>query len=104
MLLVIISGALLTSSYLPSAVLQHPTASILTTIGIQPSANSSFQAGGDVMEITCDAPRYGQNVKPASCQKALEQVIKDGRQITFSDRSSIVPNDIPLPYRIQSSQ
>ena len=64
-----------------------------------PAANLSADAK---MRITCDANSYGQNLKVPSCKKIFNLVEKDDRQITFADRASLVPKELPLPYRLQS--
>lgn len=56
------------------------------------------------LQIQCDAVLYGQNLKVPSCRKLFGLIVKDDAQLTFAERFSLVPYDLPLPYRIQSSQ
>ena len=56
------------------------------------------------LQIQCNAPLYGQNLKVSSCKKVFDLIVKDDKQITFTDRARKVPNDLHLPYRLQSSE
>ncbi|KAL6717688.1 hypothetical protein ACLMJK_005603 [Lecanora helva] len=56
-----------------------------------------------VLQITCDANRYGQNLRVPSCQNAAKQILTSDLDMKFADRTGVVSYDISLPYRIQSS-
>ena len=56
------------------------------------------------LQIQCNAPAYGRNLKVSSCKKVFDLVIKDDKQILFTDRASLVSHSLNLPYRLQSSE
>lgn len=102
-ILLIISGAL-------SAALQQHPANSLTAGGNGPSTLDSSTvlafniSAGRVLQIECNAPRYGKNLKVPSCKKVLRQIAESDRQVVFADRASVVSHEVPLPYRLQSGQ
>ena len=57
-----------------------------------------------LMDITCDARKYGQNLRVPSCKKVITLISTNDTDITFADRSSALQYDVALPYRIQSGQ
>ncbi|KAL6718482.1 hypothetical protein ACLMJK_004573 [Lecanora helva] len=67
---------------------------------VLPQTNVSVDPAG---QITCDARSYGQKLKVTSCYKIFTSIAKDDKQINFADRGSLVRFDLPLPYRLQSS-
>ena len=56
------------------------------------------------LQIQCNAPEYGRNLKIPSCKKIFGLVAKEDKQLTFADRHSIIPHNISLPYRLQSRE
>jgi hypothetical protein len=66
---------------------------------------STVNASSDnVLQIQCNADLFGENLKVPSCRQVLALIMRDTEQITFAKRGTTVPYDIPLPYRLQSSQ
>ena len=68
---------------------------------VQPGTNSSF---GNRLQISCDAKKYGKNLKVNSCRNIFTYMTKDETQWTFAERDSGVPFDVPLPLRTFSSE
>ncbi len=69
---------------------------------LAPSSNTS--STGNKMIIACDGTRYGKNLKVKSCRNVFGFLSKDDKQLTFAERDSGVPSDIPLPLRTLSSK
>ncbi len=69
---------------------------------LSPSSNTS--STGNKMIIACDGTRYGKNLKVKSCRHVFGFLSKDDKQLTFAERDSGVPSDIPLPLRTLSSK
>lgn len=67
-------------------------------------ATASNALANDELQISCNAPLHGQNLKVPSCKNVFTVISKDQKQFTFAERGAMVPYDLPLPYRLQSSQ
>ena len=80
------------------------TASLPPSLLLEPfsqgSTNLSIYSARD---ITCDESPYGQRLEGASCRDVLKYMPKDNIELTFADRTSTLPKDGELPYRMQSS-
>ena len=58
----------------------------------------------NVIAVQCNAESFGVNLNVASCRQVFRLIVKDDEQITFAERGTLVPYQIPLPYRVQSSK
>lgn len=85
-----------------SSVVPNPSNNIALTAVAQATASNAL-ANSD-LQISCNAPLYGQNLKVPSCKNVFTVIAKDQKQFTFAERGATVPHDLPLPYRLQSSQ
>lgn len=56
----------------------------------------------NAIRIQCDSTHYGHNLNPQSCRNVFQYIAKSDTQTTFSERHTGRPNDLPLPWRIQS--
>lgn len=68
------------------------------------TSNIDVSTDDDLLRVSCNAPVYGQNLRVPSCKNIFTFMSKDTSQTTFAERNSMVPYDLPLPYRTQSSQ
>ena len=66
------------------------------------SSNSSSSNSG--LSILCSASKYGKNLKVHSCRNIFEFLMKDEAQQTFAERDSGMPYEVPLPWRVLSSE
>ena len=57
----------------------------------------------NAIRIQCDSTHYGHNLSPNSCRNVFDYIAKSDMQTTFAERHTGRPNDLPLPWRIQSS-
>ena len=57
----------------------------------------------NVLRIPCDGPQYGRNLSPNSCRNVFHYIDKSDAQATLSERHTGRPDDLPLPWRILSS-
>lgn len=80
-----------------------PISPIDTTLWIHNKTSGSSVSANNELQISCNAPVYGQNLKVPSCQKVFGLINKDDSQLTFAERGARIPYDLPLPYRLQSS-
>ena len=102
---------LLLSIFVSSAVLLDQPVLPLSEASNQPAAPLYrpliFQrnvSAGNPLQIECNAPLYGRNIKVPSCKKVVGIIVFDDEQLVFADRSGLIPFNIPLPYRLQSSK
>ncbi|KAL2040475.1 hypothetical protein N7G274_006918 [Stereocaulon virgatum] len=56
----------------------------------------------NTLTITCDPYGYGHNLRVRSCRGILNLIVLADDQITYGQRGSRVPYQVPLPYRLQS--
>ena len=97
-----------------SATLPQPSQDHSTSLSAGPvlpsqllyAGNSSLNATSaeNKLIISCDAPRYGQNLRVTSCRDIFHLIVKADHQVTFGDRGSRVTYQAPLPYRLQSRE
>lgn len=66
--------------------------------------SSSNTSSGNTLKVGCDSNRFGKNLKVNSCRNVFRYLRKDEKQLTFADRDSGVPFDVPLPLRTYSSE
>ncbi len=78
--------------------------SLNDTISIHNRTSGSSVSANNELQISCNAPLYGQNLKVPSCKRVFGLINKDDMQLTFAERGARVTYDLPLPYRLQSSQ
>ena len=92
------------------ATLQLPSPQTNTFLDAANKSSLSTFAGVEnvsappVLQISCNANAYGQNLRVPSCRKAAGLIAMDDSNITFADRGSTIRHDIPLTYRIQSGE
>lgn len=54
--------------------------------------------------VHCDGNVYGRNLNVASCRDVFSHMPRGDAQVTFAERHSGIPHDIPLPWRVMSSK
>ena len=57
----------------------------------------------NVLRIQCDGTHYGRSLSPNSCRNVFHYIDKSDAQTTLSERHTGRPDDLPLPWRILSS-
>ena len=67
-----------------------------------PSSNSS--SSENVLKILCSPGKYGKNLKVNSCRNIFDFLAHDEIQRTFAERDSGIPFEVPLPWRVLSSE
>ena len=87
-----------------AALLEPATNNDPTSLSLSLSPLAINASVGKKLQIECNAPLYGQKLKVPSCQKVFDLVVRSDSQISFTERASMVPHTLNLPYRLQSSK
>lgn len=95
---ILLLGLLINSASVLSVVI--PNASDTTAFTARALALVSNVSADNILQILCNAPVYSQNLKVPSCKNVFTLLPKDDKQITFTERDTTVPYDIPLLYRV----
>ena len=69
-----------------------------------PPPSGGNLSSGNRLQLVCDSAKYGRNLKVPSCRNLFQYLNKDDAQITFAERDSGVPYNIPLPLRTYSGE
>lgn len=80
------------------------SSSNLLSPAILAPSSSNNTSSGNTLKVGCDSNRFGKNLKVNSCRNVFRYLRKDEQQLTFADRDSGVPFDVPLPLRTYSSE
>ena len=80
------------------------SSSNLLSPAILVSSSSNTTSSGNMLKVGCDSSRFGKNLKVNSCRNVFRYLRKDEKQLTFAERNSGVPLDVPLPLRTYSSE
>lgn len=97
------------SAALPQPSQDHSTGlsagSVLPSQLLYPGISSlNATSAENKITISCDGPRYGQNLRVTSCREIFRFIAKADHQTTFGERGSQVTYQAPLPYRLQSRE
>lgn len=65
------------------------------------NASSDDSASGNDLSITCDHSR-GSGFRVTSCSNLFPLLVQGTEDWVFADRSSPLPHDVGLPFRVQS--